>query len=94
MQSFIHSGLLDRQFTADRPNQKWIADFTDIWTAAVALCRCRDRPDMQPVGRPISLADGLHQFRACQDTYVPHRPPPTAVGSILDEATMLTLGAF
>ena len=25
--------MLDRQFTAERPNQKWIADFTYIWTA-------------------------------------------------------------
>ena len=25
--------LLDRQFTATRPNQRWIADFTYIWTA-------------------------------------------------------------
>ena len=25
--------VLDRQFEADRPNQKWIADFTYIWTA-------------------------------------------------------------
>ncbi len=25
--------LLNRQFHADRPNQKWIADFTYIWTA-------------------------------------------------------------
>ena len=25
--------LLDRQFTAVQPNQKWIADFTYIWTA-------------------------------------------------------------
>ncbi len=25
--------VLDRQFTAERPNQKWIADFTYIWTA-------------------------------------------------------------
>ena len=25
--------MLDRQFTATRPNQRWIADFTYIWTA-------------------------------------------------------------
>ena len=25
--------LLGRQFAAERPNQKWIADFTYIWTA-------------------------------------------------------------
>ena len=25
--------VLDRQFSAERPNQKWIADFTYIWTA-------------------------------------------------------------
>ncbi len=26
-------GLLDRKFAAELPNQKWIADFTYIWTA-------------------------------------------------------------
>ena len=25
--------VLDRQFMANRPNQKWVADFTYIWTA-------------------------------------------------------------
>ena len=25
--------ILDRQFTAQQPNQKWVADFTYIWTA-------------------------------------------------------------
>jgi putative transposase len=29
----VPSNILDRQFGADRPNQKWIADFTYIWTA-------------------------------------------------------------
>lgn len=29
----LASNLLDWQFAAERPNQKWIADFTYIWTA-------------------------------------------------------------
>ena len=29
----LSPSLLDRQFTAERPNQKWIADFTYVWTA-------------------------------------------------------------
>jgi transposase InsO family protein len=29
----IADNLLDRDFQADRPNQKWLADFTCIWTA-------------------------------------------------------------
>ena len=31
--SVIAGNVLDRQFTAARPNQKWVADFTYIWTA-------------------------------------------------------------
>ena len=31
--SMIADNVLDRQFSADRPNQKWVADFTYIWTA-------------------------------------------------------------
>jgi putative transposase len=31
--SVIMPNVLDRQFAADRPNQKWVADFTYIWTA-------------------------------------------------------------
>jgi putative transposase len=27
------TNVLDRQFVAERPNQKWIADFTYLWTA-------------------------------------------------------------
>ena len=29
----IAPNVLDRQFTADQPNRKWIADFTYVWTA-------------------------------------------------------------
>ncbi|HHW32960.1 MAG TPA: IS3 family transposase [Paracoccus solventivorans] len=31
--SIIAGNILDRNFEADRPNQKWLADFTYIWTA-------------------------------------------------------------
>jgi putative transposase len=31
--SAIGRNLLDRQFVADAPNKKWVADFTYIWTA-------------------------------------------------------------
>jgi putative transposase len=31
--SVIANNILDRDFGADRPNQKWLADFTYIWTA-------------------------------------------------------------
>ena len=42
----VAPNLLDRQFAAERPNQRWIADFTRIsWTAEGWLCvRGRDRP--------------------------------------------------
>jgi putative transposase len=29
----VMPNVLDRQFMAERPNQKWVADFTYIWTA-------------------------------------------------------------
>ncbi len=31
--SAIAPNTLDREFHAERPNQRWIADFTYIWTA-------------------------------------------------------------
>lgn len=31
--SVIVDNILDRVFQADRPNQKWLADFTYIWIA-------------------------------------------------------------
>ncbi|MCS3763026.1 hypothetical protein GGE24_005032 [Bradyrhizobium centrosematis] len=34
----VPANLLDRQFAAERPNQKWIADFTYLWTAEGWLC--------------------------------------------------------
>ena len=31
--SAVADNVLDRQFQAEAPNQKWVADFTYIWTA-------------------------------------------------------------
>jgi len=31
--SVIADNILDREFVAERPNQKWLADFTYVWTA-------------------------------------------------------------
>lgn len=36
--SVIAENILDRDLQADRPNQKWLADFTCIWTAEGWLC--------------------------------------------------------
>ncbi len=33
LRSIIAGNILNRQFTAEAPNQRWIADFTYIWTA-------------------------------------------------------------
>ncbi|EYD71511.1 Mobile element protein [Rubellimicrobium mesophilum DSM 19309] len=33
LRSVIADNILDRDFQADRPNQKWLADFTYLWTA-------------------------------------------------------------
>jgi putative transposase len=33
LRTALSPNLLDRQFEAERPNQKWIADFTYVWTA-------------------------------------------------------------
>lgn len=33
MRSVIAANVLEREFEADGPNQKWVADFTYVWTA-------------------------------------------------------------
>ena len=33
MRSVIAANVLEREFDADGPNQKWVADFTYVWTA-------------------------------------------------------------
>jgi putative transposase len=36
--SIITSNVFDGDFEADRPNQKWFADFTKNWTSGGWLC--------------------------------------------------------
>ena len=44
----IAPNVLDRQFEADSANQKWVADFTYIWTAeGLAVRGRRARPVLQ-----------------------------------------------
>ena len=46
--------LLDRQFAAERPDQKWIADFTYVWTAGgLALCGGCHRSVLAAGGRLV-----------------------------------------
>ena len=46
----IAPNVLDRQFTAERPNQKWIADFTYIWTAWLYVAAVIDLFSRRVVG--------------------------------------------
>jgi putative transposase len=52
--SAIADNVLNRQFQADAPNHKWVADFTYIWTAegwlyAAAVLDLYSRPHCQLV---------------------------------------------
>ncbi len=38
--SIIAPNVFEREFDADGPNQKWVADFTYIWTAEGWLSEC------------------------------------------------------
>jgi hypothetical protein len=49
----IVGNVLDRPFRADRPIQKWVADFTYIWTAEGWLCCRGDRPVLAPGSRMV-----------------------------------------
>ena len=65
----VPANLLDRQFEAERPNQKWIADFTYIWTAEGWLyVAAVHRPVLAPGGRLVDERqhDGAARHRrAC-----------------------------
>ena len=77
----VAPNLLDRQFVAERPNQKWIADFTYIWTAEGWLYVVgRDRPVLAPGRRLVDEApehDSSIRCR-CADHGVWRRGKPDA----------------
>ncbi|WP_233577677.1 IS3 family transposase [Paracoccus yeei] len=67
--SVIADNLLDRDFETDRPNHKWLADFTDIWTAegwlyvAVVL----DLFSRRAVGWSMKADKGCFTGHGCTD---------------------------
>ncbi len=52
----VHDDLVQRQFTADRPNQLWLTDITEHWTAEGKLycCAIKDAFSNKIVGYSIS----------------------------------------
>ena len=58
--AIVPSNILDRQFAAERPNQKWIADFTYIWTAEgwLYVSAVIDLFSRRVVGWSMSADDG------------------------------------
>ena len=67
--SAIAPNLLDRQFEATAPNQRWVADFTYIWTARrLAVLRGRARPVLAAVvGWSMSSAHDRATRHRCAD---------------------------
>jgi transposase InsO family protein len=51
-----HDDLLERQFTADHPNQLWLTDITEHWTdqGKLYLCAIKDVWSNRIVGSSIS----------------------------------------
>ena len=66
--SVIADNILDRDFQADRPNQKWLADFTCIWTAegwlyvAVVLDLFSRRAVGTPMVRETMARSAMERF--------------------------------
>ena len=76
--SVIAGDVLDRQFNADAPNRKWVADFTYIWTAEgwIYVAAVIDLFSRRVVG--WSGGDRLHRRLAIAalQTALTMRPPP------------------
>jgi transposase InsO family protein len=51
----VHDDLVDRKFTADRPNQVWLTDITEHWTdeGKLYLCAIKDLYSNKIVGYSI-----------------------------------------
>jgi putative transposase len=94
--SAISANLLDRQFKADAPNQKWVADFTYIWTAegwlyaAVVL----DLYSRRVVGRSMQASMTSQLVADALMMAVWRRGQPIAVLHHLDQGSQYTSEHF
>jgi putative transposase len=94
--SEIADNVLDRQFTADAPNQKWVADFTYIWTAegwlyvAVVL----DLFSRRVVGWSMQNHMTSHLVADALMTAVWRRGKPLALLHHSDQGSQYTSGHF
>lgn len=94
--SEIADNVLDRQFTADAPNQKWVADFTYIWTAegwlfvAVVL----DLFSRRVVGWSMQASMTSHLVADALMMAVWRRGKPQALLHHSDQGSQYTSGHF
>ena len=94
--SEIADNVLDRQFTADAPNQKWVADFTYIWTAegwlfvAVVL----DLFSRRVVGWSMQASMTSHMVADALMMAVWRRGKPQALLHHSDQGSQYTSGHF
>ena len=54
------SNILDRQFAATRQNQKWVADFTYVWSARGLAARIDFFEEARKVRRVSTLPDNTN----------------------------------
>ena len=82
--SAIALNVLDRQFTADQPNRKWIADFTYVWTAEgwLNVAAVIDPSSRRVVGWSMKAEMSAARHRRVANGDLAARAPGCAVASL------------